>query len=503
MKKILFLLTVLPFWVLGQASDPIDSLQKIATQKRAVQDRLGEATALFEIGNIYYEKQEDKTALEYIQKALQRLPDGNPTLKGRLLYRKAMLLYFIGQDFSQSLPILDSAYILLKPNNDPQILAPFLQSYGTFLSQNLQYQKALKILLEAEQICLQNKEVGNTDRMLNLYSNLLSSAYSMGDYKAALTFARKGIETGRESKNYELTGDLYYNNALTLAALGYEKDAELSYLKSLELSKKGNVTSGIITAKTALGEYYNSHNQLKLGLQYLAEAKSAAIESQDLFAVAVVDKMEAVHYFGQKNYQRALASIDSCIQYFEKNKDPRLIQGVFYEKARILKASNQLEEATVWAKKELEKAQQSNSFSYSSSSYLLLSEIEKSRNNFEQALDYHERYAAYKDSVYGRDLESKLAEERTKQNIEAEQDARRKAELEADLLHSRNQLFIAIAAGLLIILLAGGYLFWQLRKSRRQLETQNLQLSQLNATKDKFFGIIAHDFATRSPHFRA
>lgn len=69
--------------------------------------------------------------------------------------------------------------------------------------------------------------------MLNLYSNLLSSAYSMGDYKAALTFARKGIETGRESKNYELTGDLYYNNALTLAALGYEKDAEHSYLKSL------------------------------------------------------------------------------------------------------------------------------------------------------------------------------------------------------------------------------------------------------------------------------
>ena len=493
MKKIMFLLTVLPCWLWAQTGDPMDSLQKIAAQKRASQDHLGEATALFEIGNIYYEKQEDKTALEFIQKALQRLPEGNPKLKGRLLYRKAMLLYFIGQDFSQSLPILDSAYILLKPSNDPQILAPFLQSYGTFLTQNLQYKKALKILLETEQICLRNAELGTTDRMLNLYSNLLSAAYSLGDYKAALTFARKGIEAGNESKNYELIADLYYNNALTLSALGYDKDAELSYLKSLELSKKGNVASGIINAKTALGEYYNSQNQTRLGLRYLAEAKAAAAKAQDLYAVAVVNKMEAVHYFGQKNYPSALAAIDSCIQYFEKNNDPRLIQGVFYEKAKILKARNQLEEAVLWAKKELEKAQQANSYSYINSSYLLLSEIEKSRSNFEQALDYHERYTAYKDSVYTSELESKLAEEHTKQNIEAEQDARQKAELETDLLHSRNHFFVAIAFGLLIILLVGGYLFWQLRKSRQQLEKQNLQLSQLNATKDKFFGIIAHD----------
>ncbi|MBC7774019.1 MAG: hypothetical protein H7246_01170 [Phycisphaerae bacterium] len=137
MKKILFLLSALPFGLLAQTGNPIDSLQKILAQKQTAKDQLGETEALFEIGSIYYDRQEDKTALEYIQKALQRLPEGNPTLKGRLLYRKAMLLYFIGQDFSQSLPILDSAYLLLRPINDPEILAPFLQSYGTFLTQNL------------------------------------------------------------------------------------------------------------------------------------------------------------------------------------------------------------------------------------------------------------------------------------------------------------------------------------------------------------------------------
>ncbi|MBC7774018.1 MAG: HAMP domain-containing histidine kinase [Phycisphaerae bacterium] len=327
--------------------------------------------------------------------------------------------------------------------------------------------------------------------MLNLYSNLLSAAYSLGDYKAALEFARKGIETGANSKNYELIGDLYYNNALTFSALGYDKEAELGYLKSLEVNQKGHVATGIISVKMALGEFYSSHAQAKLGMRYLSEAKAAAKQIKDYYSVAVVHKMEASVFSQKKDYPKAMAAIDSCIQYFQT--DPRIIQGLFYEKAKILKETNQLEDAVLWAKKELEMAAKSKSQVYVFSSYLLLSEIEKARNNFEQALAYHEQYSAFKDSVYNGNLESKLAEERTKQNIETEQDARKKAELEANLLSTQNQLFGAIAAGLLLILLVGGYLFWQLRKSRRQLESQNLQLTQLNATKDKFFGIIAHD----------
>lgn len=48
------------------------------------------------------------------------------------------------------------------------------------------------------------------------------------------------------------------------------------------------------------------------------------------------------------------------------------------------------------------------------------------------------------------------------------------------------------------MLLAGGaFLIFQLRKTRIKIESQNLELNELNATKDRFFGIIAHDI--RSP----
>lgn len=156
MKKLLFLVCLGPIWLSAQPNAVIDSLQKILSQKKLAQDALGQADALFQISTVYYNQQEDKTAFEYVLAAQQLLPEGNLTLKGRILYRKGMLLNFLGKDQAQCLPILDSAYLLLKPSNDPTILAPFLQSYGPILNQNLEYQKGVNILLEAEQVCLQH-----------------------------------------------------------------------------------------------------------------------------------------------------------------------------------------------------------------------------------------------------------------------------------------------------------------------------------------------------------
>jgi tetratricopeptide (TPR) repeat protein len=88
-----------------------------------------------------------------------------------------------------------------------------------------------------------------------------------------------------------------------------------------------------------------------------------ATKAKDFYAVAVVENMEAVHFLDQGNYGAALAAVDRCIEYFRKNNDPRVFQGIYYQKAKTLKARGQLEEASLWAKKELEKAQQSNSLS--------------------------------------------------------------------------------------------------------------------------------------------
>ncbi|MCB0689377.1 MAG: HAMP domain-containing histidine kinase [Saprospiraceae bacterium] len=64
-------------------------------------------------------------------------------------------------------------------------------------------------------------------------------------------------------------------------------------------------------------------------------------------------------------------------------------------------------------------------------------------------------------------------------------------------LNRKNRQYFLIILIILSFLGITTFLIIQLRKIRRKLELQNLQLNDLNQTKDRFFGIIAHDI--RSP----
>jgi len=61
------------------------------------------------------------------------------------------------------------------------------------------------------------------------------------------------------------------------------------------------------------------------------------------------------------------------------------------------------------------------------------------------------------------------------------------------LLNAQNRLALIIAGALLLLLALGGFLYGKLRTNKLQIESQNTELQQLNATKDHFFGVIAHD----------
>ncbi|MEL6973714.1 MAG: HAMP domain-containing sensor histidine kinase [Bacteroidota bacterium] len=129
--------------------------------------------------------------------------------------------------------------------------------------------------------------------------------------------------------------------------------------------------------------------------------------------------------------------------------------------------------------------------------YNRLKRIRHTQGNYEEAFAYAEAELSLKDSVYSQDLWAKTAEERIRQDVDTEQQARENAELQAQLLRSQNLLYSVITIGLLALLLVGAWLFYRLRQTQKQLAQQNTELANLNRTKDQFFGIIAHDL--RSP----
>ncbi|WP_424962862.1 tetratricopeptide repeat-containing sensor histidine kinase [Ekhidna sp.] len=129
--------------------------------------------------------------------------------------------------------------------------------------------------------------------------------------------------------------------------------------------------------------------------------------------------------------------------------------------------------------------------------YKLLSDIGAAANDMQEAYANHVVYFKLYDSLFTTSATAKLKEEQVRQGIFSYQRDKELAEENARLLESRNNLFLIVGAFLLIIIGLMIYLYFSLRKVKAKTQSQNQQLTQLNQTKDKFFGIIAHDL--RSP----
>jgi len=131
------------------------------------------------------------------------------------------------------------------------------------------------------------------------------------------------------------------------------------------------------------------------------------------------------------------------------------------------------------------------------SSHKQLSELYEEQGDYQKSLYHRKEYQAIKDSLFSEMTVQKLKEEQVSQNVIEYIEEKESAQQLASALKSQNTLYIVLTTLLGILLLGGSYLIYQLRKSRQKVEEQNIELNELNATKDRFFGIIAHDI--RSP----
>lgn len=123
----------------------------------------------------------------------------------------------------------------------------------------------------------------------------------------------------------------------------------------------------------------------------------------------------------------------------------------------------------------------------------LLSELYRQRGDYKQADFFAQNLLTLKDSIQGANRNNALLlyynQFETKEKENQILLLGREREREA----ARRKQFQTVAGLLGLLLLTGLIFYLQLRKARQKLSIKNQQLNQLNATKDRFFGIIAHD----------
>lgn len=425
-------------------------------------------------------------------------------------------LYRNKGEIAIALKLLDEAASILKKTEDKILLAAVYNSMGriyrgqsSFDTAGVYYQLSLDL----------STEVDHKKSMAVAYNNLGNVYQSKGDLSKALESYIRSLKIKEVLGNPKSISIAYHNvgsvrtesNNFDLAKKDFEKSMQYAEACNFKLLKIHNYKK--------LGDIARSLNDLETALENHTLAFKLSKEMDFKSGLSEATLNLGKDYLLKKDYKKGLTYFIESLEIAEalgKKRGISLalssIAEAYIQIEKEVPQSLVLENAKYGGKEQIEDlllrayslGEETGDLNSMNTSLTALITFYQKQGNFREEVKYARKYIGYRDSLFNYQKANALADFETQYEtaekekeialLEKEQALNEK---ERNFLARQNKYFSAIVGGLLAFLLLLYYLFYQVRKTKRQIESQNIQLQQLNTTKDKFFGIIAHDI--RSP----
>lgn len=377
-------------------------------------------------------------------------------------------------------------------------------------------QEAYKLAVKEDNKTLQAKSlnfIGVVHRNLGSYDKSITL------YKRALSLAEEANDSVEIAYSYNNIGGIYRLEGNHKHALEY-------ILKALAVFEKLKDKVGMAYCTVNIGLIYQRQQNYIKALEYLNRTLKIREEINDRSGKAQALDLIAEVYFDQKDIERALYYfMESEKEYSALNDKKGLasvwggIGGVYYRKKDFSKAITYRQKALDMSNKisfiegeitnhnnlgliyaemgNFSKADQNFNEALKIAAntkeiysqlecYKFVAQYNEIKKDYKSALYYSNKYHQLKDSVSNEENIAFVAE--IESNYKAVKVEKENAMLLKDVMFEKRQKNYWVIISFLVVILA---VFIYIRYRSKKITNQKLR--ELNAMKDKFFGIIAHD----------
>lgn len=372
-------------------------------------------------------------------------------------------------------------------------------SYNDLSTAYLQAGKLQTALGYAEKALTVAKEINNQKSIASSLNNISIIYKKKGEYSTALEYlfealkikeSLEGVNTGKTlgeiAENYRANKD-------------YSKAIEYNQL-ALDANTKAKDHKGVGMVLNNMAVTYENLDQYDNALDYQQKSIEHDKNTGDEFSLAISYNNMGKLYLSMQDYNKALSyfnqSLEIKVRLGYKLGIPHTLQNL----ANVYAAMGDFKKAEDYAKEGLQLTREIKDRDKEIRLLLTLSSINEQFGFYKQGLEYANSYIELKDSLYNESKATIIADLDTRYQT-SKKEAENKlliaeAEKQAAEIKQKEQwvIMFSIGSGVLMLFFVALYIFYRQKiKINEQLKEQKIELTQLNKTKDRFFGIIAHD----------
>lgn len=277
--------------------------------------------------------------------------------------------------------------------------------------------------------------------------------------------------------------------------------------KTLELSLQYKDSSHLGLIYSNFGNYYYEKGEYIKGLQSIEKGWQVLKNSKDLAAKGANRNLLAKYYIKMKKFDKATREIENTQLFADSINSQSLRNQILFNRAMYYKELGNYDSSLFYASKAILWVKEVSDIPKLKIAYQELATTSSLNGNFELAYLYMDSLNLLIDSLQNNMFFDEIARASLSLEGEYNSDLVVRYREEVQTTKEENELikkyvkeielylyFIAILlVGLIIVISLLIYNSIKLKNSNKELQSSRENLEALNATKDKFFSIIAHD----------